>query len=214
MASSNSTGINGSLEELIYYLAVVNHDYCFRILKLADLTDNSTPIEKALHEKWTRSNHLCLLFIKKSIGKTIKGSTLESDDAKTYLASVEKRFASVGKSLVGTLMGKLVTMKYNGSSGIAHHICEMANLATQLQKLNQKMNELFLIEMILQSLPDKFEPFKIHRNTNDDDWDVNELQSKLIQEEQRLKQVSNFVAHKRKSGKNFKAAPKKKTVNS
>ncbi|XP_043710323.1 uncharacterized protein LOC122659257 [Telopea speciosissima] len=155
--------------------AVVNHDYCFRITKPADLTDDSTPAEKALHKKWTRSNHLCLLFIKKTIGKTIKGSIPESDDAKTYLTNVEKRFALADKSLVGTLMEKLVSMKYNGSSGIGQHVCEMVNLAVELEKLNQKMNEPFLIEMILQSLPDKFEPFKIHRNMNDNDQDLNTL---------------------------------------
>ncbi|XP_042490585.1 uncharacterized protein LOC122070492 [Macadamia integrifolia] len=204
-------------EELIYYLTADNHDYCLCNKKPADLIDKSIIDEISLHEKWTRSNQLSLLFIKKTIRKFIKGSIPDSTDAKTYLASIEKWFSTLDKSLTDTLMAKLVNMKYNDSSAIADHIYGMTNLSAQLAKMDQILNEPFLVGLIIQSLPQKFKPFKIHYNTNKDKWDLNELQSKCVQEEQRLKQaggqMANMVSHKCKKGKNFKVAPKKQTSN-
>ncbi|XP_042499718.1 ABC transporter C family member 13-like [Macadamia integrifolia] len=117
--------------------------------KPANLTDKSTTDDVNLCEKWTRSNQLCLLFIKKTIENVIKGSISESIDAKTYLTYIEKRFSTADKSLESTLMAKVINMKYNGSSGIVDHICEMANLSAQLAKMDQILNEPFIVGLIL-----------------------------------------------------------------
>ncbi|CAL9098515.1 unnamed protein product [Musa textilis] len=54
------------------------------------------------------------------------------------------------------------------------------------------VDESFLVQFILNSLPSQFGPFKIHYNTNKDKWDLNELTSMCVQEELRLRQESSF----------------------
>ena len=115
-------------------------------------------------------------------------------------------------------MVELTTMKYDGQKGIQQHILNMTEKAVKLKALGMGMDESFLVQFVLNSLPSQFAPFKIHYNTNRDQWNLNELTSKCIQEEVRLRQeghnlalaVTHGVTKKKgkfKKGKNFQ--PKK-----
>ena len=77
----------------------------------------------------------------------------KTDDAKEFLANVAECFKTADKSLVGTLMAKLTTMKFDGTHGIKEHVLEMTNLATQLKTLGMNVDEFFLVQFILNSLP-------------------------------------------------------------
>ena len=148
----------------------------------------------------------------------IKTSLHQTEFASEFLKSVEESFKRADKSLAGTLMAELTTMKYDGQKGIQQHILNMTEKATKLKALGMGMDESFLVQFVLNSLPSQFAPFKIHYNTNRDQWNLNELTSKSIQEEVRLRQeghnlalaVTHGVMKKKgkfKKGKNF--PPKK-----
>ncbi|XP_059285804.1 uncharacterized protein LOC132039316 [Lycium ferocissimum] len=100
---------------------------------------------------------------------------------------MEERFRSADKSLAGTLMAKLTTMKFDGSRSMQNHIIEMNNIAARLRTLGMKVDDSFLVQFILNSLPPEYRPFQINYNTIKDKWDVSELSSMLTQEESRLK---------------------------
>ena len=85
-------------------------------------------------------------------------------------------------------MAELTTMKYDGQKGIQQHILNMTEKAAKLKALGMGMDESFLVQFVLNSLPSQFAPFKIHYNTNRDQWNLNELISKSIQKEVRLRQ--------------------------
>ena len=85
-------------------------------------------------------------------------------------------------------MAELTTMKYDGKKCIQQHILNMIEKAAKLKALGMSMDESFLVQFILTSLPSQFAPFKIHYNTKSDQWNLNELTSKRIQEEVRLRQ--------------------------
>ena len=74
-------------------------------------------------------------------------------------------------------------MKYDGQKGIQQHILNMTEKAAKLKALGMGIS--FLVQFVLNSLPSQFAPFKIHYNTNRDQWNLNELISKSIQEEVR-----------------------------
>ncbi|RVW73044.1 Retrovirus-related Pol polyprotein from transposon TNT 1-94 [Vitis vinifera] len=80
-------------------------------------------------------------------------------------------------------MAELTTMKYDGHKGIQQHILNMTEKAAKLKALGMSMDESFLVQFVLNSLPSQFAPFKIYYNTNSDQWNLNELTSKCIQEE-------------------------------
>ena len=49
------------------------------------------------------------------------------------------------------------------------------------------MFDSFLVHYILNTLPQKYEPFKISYNTHNDKWSINELLTMCVKEEWRLK---------------------------
>lgn len=113
--------------------------------KVAAITDSgsetpatsvtSTTETNPVHEAWLRSNRLCLMFMKMTIASNIKSTLPPTENAKEFLKNLEERFKTSDKSLAGTLMAKLTTMKFDGTRGMHEHLLEMTNLTAQLKNL-------------------------------------------------------------------------------
>ncbi|RVW83183.1 Retrovirus-related Pol polyprotein from transposon TNT 1-94 [Vitis vinifera] len=205
-------------ERVQFSLGVLDLDLALISDKPPEATDDSTPEQVEQSKAWAKSNRLSLMFMRMTIANNIKTSLPQTEFAQEFLKSVEECFKRADKSLAGTLMAKLTTMKYDGQKGIQQHILNMTEKAAKLKALGMGMDESFLVQFVLNSLPSQFAPFKIHYNTNSGQWNLNELTSKCIQEEVRLRQeghnlalaVTHGVTKKKgkfKKGKNF--PPKK-----
>jgi hypothetical protein len=77
-------------------------------------------------------------------------------------------------------MAKLTTMKFDGTCGMHEPILKMKNISSKLKALGMNVDEFFLVQFILNSLPRQYGPFQIHYNTIKDKWNVNELASMLV----------------------------------
>ncbi|XP_057746512.1 uncharacterized protein LOC130965767 [Arachis stenosperma] len=120
-----------------------------------------------------------------SIVNSIKSALPKSDNAKEFIKLVEERSQIADKSLVGTLMGTLTTIKFDGSRTMHEHVIKMINIAVRLKSLGMKVDENFLVQFILNALPFEYDPFQMNYNTVKDKWNVHELHSMLVQEETR-----------------------------
>ncbi|XP_075077226.1 uncharacterized protein LOC142163969 [Nicotiana tabacum] len=174
-------------EQVQFHLGVMDLDLALLNDKPAAITDSSSADEKSFHKAWERSNRLSLMFMRMNIANNIKSTIPQTESAREYLKFVEEHFCSADKSLAGTLMAELTTMKFDGSRNMQNHIIEMTNIAARLQTLGMKVDDSFLVQFILNSLPLEYGPFQINYNTIKDKWNVSELSSMLTQEESRLK---------------------------
>ena len=104
---------------------------------------------------------------------------------------MEERSQTADKSLAGTLMSTLTTMKFDDSRTMHEHVIEMSNIAARLKTLGMDVDENFLVQFILNSLPSEYGPFQMNYNTMKDKWNVHELHSMLVQEESRIKSQGN-----------------------
>ncbi|XP_059457960.1 uncharacterized protein LOC132187613 [Corylus avellana] len=182
-------------EQVQFYLGVWDLDLALRTEKPPAITNSSSAEEKAIYKSWERSNRLSIMFMQMSIVNNIKSTLLECDNAKEFFNNMEERFRSVDKSLTGTLVAELTTMKFDGTHGMHEHIIEMTNLTTRLKALGMNVDELLLVQFIFNSLPPEYELIQIQYNTYMDKWNVNELTSILVQEEARLKQQGHHSVH-------------------
>ncbi|KAL9438225.1 hypothetical protein AB3S75_023987 [Citrus x aurantiifolia] len=130
-----------------------------------------------------------------TIAGNIKTTLPKTNSAKEYMKFVEERFQSTEKSLAGTLMANLTTMKYNGSRSMHEHLLEMTNVEAKLNTLGMTINDSFLARFMLNSLPPEYGPFQINYNSLDEKWDVNKLTARPVQEETRLKSQETNVIH-------------------
>jgi len=133
-------------------------------LDLALRTDKPTSTEEqpntANIEKWNRSNRMCLMIIRHSIPDLFRGSIAESENAKQFLAQIEKYFAKNEKGEASSLLTSLTSMRYKGNV-IREYIIEMSNLASKLKALNVEIKENLLVHLVLISLPAQFTQFNI-----------------------------------------------------
>jgi len=151
--------------------------------------DASSNEEKAHYKAWERSNKLNLMFMRMSIASNIKSALPKTDKAKEFMKFVEECSQTIDKSLVGTLMSTLITMKFDSSRTVHEHVIEMTNIATRIKSLGMAVYEGFLVQFILNSLSSEYGPFQMNYNTMKDKWNVHELHSMLIQEKIRLKNL-------------------------
>ena len=191
----NGTNFLDWSEQVQFHLGVLDLDLALRTEKPPVIIEESSAEEKTLSYSWERLNRLSIMFMRMSIANNIKSTFLERDTAKEFFKTVEERFHLADRSLVGTLMVELTTMKFDGTRGMHEHILEMSNLAAKLKALGMNVDEYFLVQFILNSLPLQYGPFQIHYNTIKDKWNVNELANMLVQEETRLKQQGHHSIH-------------------
>jgi len=70
----------------------------------------------------------------------IKTTLPKIESAKKFMGLVGERSQTADKSVVGTLMSILVTMKFDGSRIMYEHVIQMTNIATRLKTLGMTMN--------------------------------------------------------------------------
>ncbi|XP_019264249.1 PREDICTED: uncharacterized protein LOC109241881 [Nicotiana attenuata] len=127
-------GLNFSkwLEQVQFHLGVMDLDLALLNDKPAAITDSSSADEKSFHKAWECYNMLSLMFMRMNIANNIKSTIPQTESARECLKFVEERFRSADKSLAGTLMDELMTMKFDRSRSMQNHIIEMTNIATRL----------------------------------------------------------------------------------
>ncbi|KAH6822123.1 hypothetical protein C2S53_014061 [Perilla frutescens var. hirtella] len=173
-------------ERILLYLGWMDIDYAIRKDEPPAITENSIPDEVDIYEKWKRSNHLCVMFIKSKISVGIRGSVEQHDNVRKLLKAIDDQFLSSDKALVSTLIMQFSFLKLTGIRGVREHIMRMRDIAAQLKVLEVEMSDAFLIHFILCTIPPQYAPFKISYNTHKDKWSINELMTMCVQEEGRL----------------------------
>ncbi|GAV86197.1 UBN2_2 domain-containing protein, partial [Cephalotus follicularis] len=120
---------------------------------------------KVTYEKWESSNRMSLMIMKSSIYVAIRRAIHDSNHSKTYLASVEEQLNGSSKTHASTLIMKILTTRYDGTSGMREHIMMMNDVTSKLKGMEIVISEGFLVHFIMTSLFVLFGPFKINNNT-------------------------------------------------
>ncbi|KAJ1412275.1 gag-polypeptide of LTR copia-type, partial [Sesbania bispinosa] len=161
------------------------------------ITETNTDADKSLYEAWQRSNRLSLNLMRMTMAENVKPSMPKTENAREFMKMIREYSQSdiTDKSIVGTLMGELTNKKFDWSQPIHDHVTGMANLAAKLKSMGMEVNESFLVQFIMNSLPPEFGQFQVNYNTLKDKWNFQEIKAMLVQEEGRLKKVKDHSIH-------------------
>ncbi|KAK6929600.1 hypothetical protein RJ641_003694, partial [Dillenia turbinata] len=197
-SSIDLVSLNGHLGVLDLDLAPL-HD------KPTIITDTSSIEHNFFYKIWERSNRLTLMFMQMTIGENIKSMIPKTNNVKEFMESVQSisQSGTTNKSVVGTLIGTLTTIKFDGSHTMLEHVTEMINIVAKLESMGLKFSY-----DIHHELVGPYGPFQINYNTIKDKWNMIELETLLIQEEARINKqgnhLINLIGHfgdRKKSGK-------------
>ncbi|KAJ9187085.1 hypothetical protein P3X46_002581 [Hevea brasiliensis] len=107
--------------------------------------DTSSEEEKLYHKQLELVNKFSLMFLRMTIANDIKTIIPQTENAKEYLKLMEDMFHSEAKSLTGTLMALLMTIRYDGSKNMQEHIIEMSDIAARLKTLRMTVDDFLLV---------------------------------------------------------------------
>ena len=71
------------------------------------------------------------------------------------------------------------------------HVIEMTNESARLMSLRMEVEQNFLVQFIINSIPSEYGPFQMNYNTMKDKYNVHELYGIFVQEKVRLKNQEN-----------------------
>ncbi|XP_022889107.1 uncharacterized protein LOC111404548 [Olea europaea var. sylvestris] len=140
-------GLNFSdwCEQIQFNIGVLDLDLdlALQVEKPANVIDESSADERSFHKAWERSNRLSLMFMWMTLAKNIKSTIPKTKIVKEYMKFVVECSQTADKSLTGTLMCTLITMKFVGSRTMHEHVIEMSNIAARLKTLGMTVDENF-----------------------------------------------------------------------
>ncbi|XP_066161207.1 uncharacterized protein [Oryza sativa Japonica Group] len=141
------------------------------------------------HAKWSSANKNCLAAVKNTIEPTILGSIPEYDTVSKYLESIKSQFSGSSKFYATQLIKQLVTERYHGG-GVKDHILRMSNMASKLKQKDLGISDDFLVHLVLSSLPKNFDNLVVNYKISTENWNIEELISNCVQEEERHKETN------------------------
>ncbi|GMI65955.1 hypothetical protein HRI_000264800 [Hibiscus trionum] len=133
-----------------------------------------------------------------TIDSIIRPSMPTTNVAKEFVQQLKECASTKGasKAMASTLMAELTTKKFDWSKSMHNHITNMVNLSTRLKNLKVEVSEEWMVEIIINSLPNDFESFSVSYNNLEKKWTLPKLKAKVIQEEARLRKDGKAnIAH-------------------
>ena len=124
---------------------MLNLNLTLQTKKFVVITATSTAGENVMFVAYNRSNRLSIMFMRMTIASNIKTTLPTTNNTMEFLNIMEEYFRIADKSLVGTLMANLTTMKFDSTREMHEHILEMTNLVVKLKVLGMNINESFLV---------------------------------------------------------------------
>lgn len=180
--------------------------------KPAPLTDESTEEDKYYHDSWEKSNRLAFKYLWMAISPDIRESLPATDSVKELFKHVKDASITADKSMAGNYMTQLTGSKFTAGS-VHDYFVKVTSIAAKLKALGSPVHDDFLITLIMNGLPPKYQMFHVNYNAQKDQWDLHQLKSALIQEETRLKnQLGNEAVNlvTANQGNKKKNKPKKR----
>jgi hypothetical protein len=128
----NGFNFSNWCEQVQFHLGVLDLDLAFEVEKHAAIIGTSSAEEKSFHKAWERSNILSLMFMRMSITNNIKSTLPKTKSAKEFMTFVENCSQIIDKSLTGTLMSTLSTIKFDDSRIMHEHSFKLQILQQDL----------------------------------------------------------------------------------
>ncbi|KAH0712268.1 hypothetical protein KY289_008227 [Solanum tuberosum] len=109
------------------------------------------------------------------------------------LASLKEIFGEQNRAAKQTPIKALLTTKMAEGSSVREHVVKLMNYLNELEILGAEIDKESQVEMILQTLPDSFQQFRLNYNMNKMDISLAKLLNELQAAETIIKRHSWFT---------------------
>ncbi|KAF7810137.1 Retrovirus-related Pol polyprotein from transposon TNT 1-94 [Senna tora] len=175
------------------YLIISRDDLAMREPRPTALTEQSSEADKAYHKQWHDSNRICLTILKYTIEKNIRQSIPEKETATEFLKAISDKYKKFEKSQKAYYLSLLDNTRYDGVSGVREHMMKLLNYFNKLKGLKVDLGESYLVYRILESLPAKYGVLRTTYNSQECEWNIDQMISIVVQEEESQKKAKSLT---------------------
>ncbi|XP_068340490.1 uncharacterized protein [Pyrus communis] len=183
----NGGNFKKSKQDIEIVLGMMDLDLALRDDEPAPVDENLTTDQRLKFKKWEKANRMSLMVMKRAMGETVMGGITACDKAKEFLDAVSAKFKESEKAEMGDLMTTLTTLKLDENKSVREHILKLVETTAKLKDLEVLVDDAFIIHMVLNSLPPKFDQLKTFYDTQKEKWTLDELIFIFAQEEARIR---------------------------
>ncbi|GAV64861.1 UBN2 domain-containing protein [Cephalotus follicularis] len=147
-------------EDIKFSMEMTDVDFSLVTNKLENLTVTSTDDEKSVHASWMKSNHICLLSMRRSILDHLKSGMPINCTAKKLMTAISERYRVSSNADIESLLQVLFNMKYDGNGGVRDYVIRTVDYHTKLKALKVDLPDTCVVHQALNTLPPKFSIIK------------------------------------------------------
>ncbi|XP_075095296.1 uncharacterized protein LOC142173574 [Nicotiana tabacum] len=168
------------------------------------------------YNKWVKADEMARCYILASMENDLQHQHQSKRSAYNVLESLKEMFGEQNRAAKQTAMKALLNTKMAEGSSIRDHVLKMMGLLNELEVLGVVIGKESQVEMVMQTLPDSFQQFRLNYNMNKMNLSLAKLLNELQVEKSIIKQQAPVVAlnvekasvSKSKGGKKKKKAQK------
>ncbi|XP_049410489.1 uncharacterized protein LOC125873645 [Solanum stenotomum] len=156
-------------------------------IKSADPTDD----EFQAYDKWVKADNMGRCNILASMANVLQHQHQSMTSAYDMLVSLKEMLGEQNRVAKQTAMKSLLTTKMVEGSFVREHVLKLMSYLNELEILGAEIDKESQVEMILQTLPDRFQQFRLNYYMNKMDMSLAKLLNELQATETIIKQQAH-----------------------
>nr|XP_016489146.1 PREDICTED: uncharacterized protein LOC107809068 [Nicotiana tabacum] len=156
--------------------------------------DDATYNEQKSYQKWVKADEMARCYILASMSNVLQHQHQSIESAYDILENIKEIFGDQNRAAKQTTKKALLNTKIVEGSSVRDHVLKMMSLLNELEVLGANIDKDTQVEMILQTLPDSFQQFRLNYNMNKMDLSLAKLLNELQSTETIIKQQAPPVA--------------------
>ncbi|XP_075103506.1 uncharacterized protein LOC142178077 [Nicotiana tabacum] len=166
--------------------------------------DDATDDEQKAYQKWVKTDEMARCYILVSMSNILQHQHQSMESAYDILENLKEVFGDQNRAAKQTAMKALLNTKMVEGSSVRGRVLKMMSLLNELEVLGANIDKDTQVKMIVQTLPDNFQQFRLNYNMNKIDLSLVKLLNELQSAETIIKQQAPRVTLNFEVGSSFK----------
>ncbi|XP_016455430.1 uncharacterized protein LOC107779498 [Nicotiana tabacum] len=150
--------------------------------------------EQKAYQKWVKIDEMVRCYILTSMSNVLQHHHQSTESAYDILKNLKEMFGDQNRAANQIAMKALLNTKMVKGLSVRDHVLKMMSLLNELEVLGANTDKDTQVEMILQTLSDSFQQFRLNYNMNKVDLSLAKLLNELQSTETIIKQQAPPMA--------------------
>nr|XP_016497172.1 PREDICTED: uncharacterized protein LOC107816019 [Nicotiana tabacum] len=141
--------------------------------------ENATDNQLKAYDKWVKADEMARCYILASMENVLQYQHQSMGSSYDMLENLKEMFGEQNRAAKQTAMKALLNTKMAEGSSVRDHVLKMMSRLNELEVFGAVIDKESQVEMVLQTLPNSFQQFRLNYNMNKMDLSLAKLLNKL-----------------------------------